>query len=120
VSADTLFLFELKNAKNRKAGIISELLFYSSVLRDAMRSRLTFGPTSKAKGCSITAQDILGCARIEAVLLAPSFHPIVSSEMLTYLNAALAAQWRDYPVRFSRAFITGLADNDILVSREAA
>ena len=33
---DTLVLFELKKSGNRKVGAVSELLFYASVMRDAI------------------------------------------------------------------------------------
>jgi hypothetical protein len=122
ISGDTLFIFELKKGGNRKAGIISELIFYASVMRDALGDapRFLFEYRPPAPGCAITAADIRRCSRIEAVLLAPSFHPIVSRNLLAYLNVALAERWPKVPVQFSMARLSSATADDFLISREAA
>jgi hypothetical protein len=77
---DTLVLFELKKSGNQKAGAVSELLFYTNVMRDAIGDSaiFEFEPRGAMENCTISPEDILRCSNICAVLLAPKFHPLIS------------------------------------------
>jgi hypothetical protein len=103
VRDSTLFLFELKKEGNAKAGILSELLFYASVIRDALGMAPRFGWEDRPspQNCVIGPADLRACDRIEAVMLAPRFHPIVTPTTINFLNKAVAARWVDHPIRFS-------------------
>lgn len=117
----TLMLFELKKEGNAKAGILSELLFYTSVLRDALGAapRWTFESRRPAAGCAITVGDILACDRLEAVLLAPQHHPVVTGRVVDTLNAATALRWVDRPARFSKATFA-IQDDDFQFAGESS
>jgi hypothetical protein len=80
IRGDTLFLFELKKNRNRKAGAVSELFFYANVMRDAIGDAPIFEFQSKSakRNCAIAPEDITRCRRICGVLLAPGFHALVS------------------------------------------
>ncbi|WP_461333180.1 hypothetical protein [Bradyrhizobium embrapense] len=109
VSGDSLVLFELKTHSNRSAGAISELLFYASVMRDAIRGEFQFENVPFAKNCVVTREDILGCSNIRAVLIAPRMHPLIRNPaVLQTLNTALTQHWRDKPITFETAQIKSL------------
>ena len=106
-----LWLFELKAKGNIPAGILSELIFYASVMRDAIPgpsvpSHFQFQSDKPVPPMAVSATDVRGCKRIEAVLLAPQFHPLVGHPLvINILNEATARHWntsRDQvPVAFS-------------------
>jgi len=105
----TLVLFELKKAGNRQAGAVSELLFYASVMRDAIGgdAPFKFESTGSKKNCAIAPEDIIGCTKICGVLLAPSFHPFIEEpRMLEELNAATKRLYVDRPIHFETVVIT--------------
>jgi hypothetical protein len=108
---DTLVLFELKKAGNRKVGAVSELFFYASVMRDAIGDApiFQFEPKSAKKNCTIAPEDITRCTKICGVLLAPGFHPLISEpRMFEELNAAMERLFAaDRPIHFETAVISG-------------
>jgi hypothetical protein len=90
---DTLVVFELKTGRNRKVGGVSELLFYASVMRDAIGRAPSFKFKSEGaiENCAISPRDIIGCSKINAVLLAPQLHRLIlQPKLLAGLNEALA------------------------------
>jgi hypothetical protein len=112
---DTLVLFELKKAGNRKAGAVSELLFYASVTRDAIGASAIFEFETKGEteNCAIGPEDILRCSKVCAVLLAPKFHPLISEpRMFEELNAAMKRLYSDRPISFETATITGYPQDE--------
>lgn len=112
VSDDRLVLFELKTHLNRNVGAISELLFYASVMRDAIRGGFQFEEQSHPKNCVVTRGDILCCSNIRAVLIAPRMHPLIQNPVIFQeLNAALAQYWPDEPVTFETAQIKIIPNN---------
>jgi hypothetical protein len=113
IRGDTLVLFELKKAGNRKVGAVSELLFYASVMRDAIGASAIFEFKSKtaSKNCAIAPEDILRCSRICAVSLAPDFHPLIlEPRMFAELNAAMKRLYSDRPISFETVTIKGPQD----------
>jgi hypothetical protein len=115
IRGDTLVLFELKKSGNEKVGAVSELLFYASVLRDAIGANPIFKFKSKTarKNCAIGPENILRCSRISAVSLAPNFHPLISEpRMFEVLNTAMKRLYSDRPVSFETATITGYPQDE--------
>jgi Holliday junction resolvase-like predicted endonuclease len=101
IRGKTLVLIELKKEGNNKVGAISELLFYSSVMRDLLRGKFRFEDRSSDEDCPLTRDDIANCSEIAAVLLAPSIHPLLSDpKIAAKLNLAAAHRWSDLPIRF--------------------
>lgn len=105
-------IFELKIAKNRKLGIISELLFYASFIRDTLVGQKAFSFENKkiARGVTISGKDAKACQGIEAVFLVEKFHPLVGApEIIAALNEAAAKNWNsaasNVPVHFSARFV---------------
>jgi hypothetical protein len=72
---DELVLVELKKDGNRKVGAISELFFYSSLMRDALGGVFKFEERPSKRNCAVSTGDIKRCSSICAVLLAPTMHP---------------------------------------------
>lgn len=109
IRGDSLVLFELKRVDNRKAGGVSELLFYASIMRDAIGHApiFEFESKSKRRNCSISPEDVVRCSKICAVLLAPRFHPLISEPgILEELNAATEGLYVDKPIHFETAIIS--------------
>ncbi len=117
----TLVLVELKKQGNNKVGALSELIFYSSVMRDALNGRFEFEGGSRERNTPITRDHLANCLDISAVLLAPSIHPLLRDPaIITRLNLAAARCWEDRPVRFEVfriASFPGKAGDDFVLSR---
>jgi hypothetical protein len=93
----TFWLFELK-AKRKKAslGILSELLFYTAVIKESILdgSRFKFAKKEQGKGVTIGPDAARSCQRIEACLLADRFHPLLDrsdEKILKLLNEACSS-----------------------------
>jgi hypothetical protein len=106
---DTLVLFEIKKTSNRKVGAVSELIFYASVMRDALgdASIFKFASERAKKNCAVAPADITRCSNICAVLLAPKFHPLFEEPLIfKELNSAMARLCADRPIRFETVEIS--------------
>lgn len=98
---DQLALVELKKDGNRKVGALSELFFYSCLMRDAVLNNFQFEDRPPRRNCSISTEDIRRCSKILAVLLAPAMHPLIeNAKIISELNSALADHWPNLPVKF--------------------
>jgi hypothetical protein len=85
-----LVLFELKNGRNKKLGALTEIFFYSMVMRDVQRGILAFDPKKAKSGKSYLA--ISATRSIDAFILAPVFHPLIegsNAAILDVLNDGL-------------------------------
>jgi hypothetical protein len=117
-SRGTILVFELKKPGNIKVGVISELIFYTSVIRDAAGSGapFQFPEARSAPGTTVRSSDIRGCIKIEAVLLHDDRHPLIGDEALfNRLNKAAGQHWNAsfgrVPVKFrSTRFSEGHED----------
>jgi hypothetical protein len=67
-------LFELKKAGAIPIGIITELLFYSFILRLAQVGRVSLN------------HELKDTNSIEGYLIAPDFHPLIDSQLVALLN----------------------------------
>lgn len=117
----TLVLVELKKQGNNKVGALSELIFYTSVMRDALNGRFEFEGGSRARNTAITRDHLANCLDISGVLLAPSIHPLLRDPaIITRLNLAAAKRGTKRPVRFEVfriASLPGKAGDDFILSR---
>jgi hypothetical protein len=95
IGDNALWLFELKAGGNIPAGILSELLFYTTVVRDTVGESARFQFEWRGSwGSKISRDDIRNCRRIEAVLLAEQLHPLIGhSKVLECLNEAAVQNW---------------------------
>jgi hypothetical protein len=102
---DALWIFELKAGGNAKVGILSELLFYTSVIRDAIprgnqSAPFAFVDDGRASRSGVTGSHVVRCKSIEAVLLAERFHPLIGDRrILETLNDAVSRSWNLSPSR---------------------
>jgi hypothetical protein len=91
-SSDALWIFELKAQPNGGSlGAVSELLFYTHFMRDIMSGRFEMVETGGARAV-IDPSAIKAASRIEACLVAPSFHALLDGGRLWDLLNDAAAQ----------------------------
>lgn len=118
VDGDAAWLFELKTARNRKMGIVSELLFYANLIRDMISPEM---PTFVFR----EPTELSRCRRIEACFIgqepqtgkAGPFHPLLEADLngrciLGLLNKA--RQLAGIPVHFRTAVIDKAATQAVL------
>jgi hypothetical protein len=109
---DELVLVELKKDGNRKVGAISELFFYSSLMRDALGGVFKFEERPSKRNCAVSTGDIKRCSSICAVLLAPAMHPLIENpKIISELNSAMASHWPKFPIKFDMVHIRGNPKN---------
>lgn len=90
---DRFWLFELKAGDNIPLGAISELLFYTSVMRDARRGHFDFADGAWAH-CDVTGQDVKSAREFVAVLLGDSIHPLLDDPTIWRdINQAVEMNW---------------------------
>lgn len=104
-SESGFWLFELKAGDNAPIGGLTELLFYTSLVRDAAGVTPRFQFAGGASCTTISGADVRNAAAINAVLLVEASHPLLDHpELPALLNAAAAATWNQetgaVPVRF--------------------
>ena len=85
-----LWLLELKTAKNIKVGALSEMFFYSMVLRDVGLKRICFHEGTAGARSSIIPAEIAEASRVHARLLASASHPLLSLAVFGILSDAAA------------------------------
>ena len=96
IKAGELSIFELKKPNNIVLGIISELMFYTNIIHDIMSHRIQFQKDAKMQkaikmnyrgfGDFYYAYQNGTIQKINAVLLAKSFHPLIKPELLEFIN----------------------------------
>ncbi len=82
----TLNIFELKDSKNMKVGVISEIFFYVLLMEEIQKGTLKFGKTSKSR--LKPENEIPITNKIKAYILAPRLHPLIDKEILQMFNRA--------------------------------
>jgi hypothetical protein len=109
-----LSMFELKAGGNIPAGILSEVIFYTSVIRDASgpKARFQFKQSTGDSSMAVSVSEIKNCKRIEAVLLGERFHPLVGhGRIIGTLNEAVRRQWNvsseQIPITFRGTVLKG-------------
>lgn len=90
------WLFELKAEKNIPIGTIAELLFYVSVMRDAVLGKFKFDESRSSKEArgKIKHAEIKHIKAITGVMLGHDLHPLLAdSGLVQLLNDAVEARW---------------------------
>ena len=98
LDADTLWLFELKAGENIPVGAITELFFYTSVVRDALGG----GPFEFAQAlpkARIQYKALSKVTRIEGAMLGHDVHPLIESGLISIMNEAVENRWNAEPSR---------------------
>jgi hypothetical protein len=110
VSDKAFWLFELKAGDNAPMGALTELLFYTSLIRDAAGAspKLRFADAPNAM--VVRPDDVRHASAINAVLLTQATHPLLKHPVLVdALNAAAMSQWNalpgSVPVTFHAALV---------------
>lgn len=103
-----LYIFELKKADNRKAGIVGELLFYTAVMRDVLLGSISYEDERAARHCALAPSDILSRKKVTGVFITNGkHHPLVEQgAIVSELNRVAADIWQLVPVNFRVAKIT--------------
>jgi|GEM_PF-1481453 len=68
-------IFELKAGGNVKIGIVSELFFYASVIKDTINGSINWEEPQEMK-----------VSKVNAFFLVPKMHPLVTDAVITLLN----------------------------------
>lgn len=85
-SGDSIVIFELK-AKNPKAGILSELMFYANYMADMYINDNTFDPVEpKVFYRGYEQLFPLRFRRVQAAMLTDRLHPLITSAVLEEMN----------------------------------
>ena len=106
LDTDTIWLFELKAGGNIPVGTVTELFFYTSLIRDALHG----GPFTFAQAlpeARIQPEALSRVTRIEGVMLGHDVHPLLDSGLISILNEAVEKRWNAEP---SRAHVRFRAD----------
>jgi hypothetical protein len=88
-----LWLVELKRDGNVGFGALSELLFYTWVIRDAARGLFDFARSKPNARVQLGRTELSAINTINGVLLAPTFHPLIDSTLLSLIAQATAKAW---------------------------
>ena len=89
-----LWLFELKAGGNIPIGTVTELIFYTSVLRDAQMGHFKFA--DGLSGHTVKTDHVGALEAVKAVMLGDDLHPLLSDAgILTLLNEAAELRWNN-------------------------
>lgn len=90
VDGQKLWIFELKKSGNVGFGALSELMFYTSVMRDAATGAFAFAESKcgVSRSTNVTPGKIRAVTEISSVLLTPDLHPLIDEQVLALLNSA--------------------------------
>ncbi|MBR3566819.1 MAG: hypothetical protein IKN94_00925 [Salinivirgaceae bacterium] len=89
------YIFELKKDDNISAGIISELMFYTNVVNDLFSHRIQYESDNAKKAIKENYRGFgdfyklynSGTVKtINAVLLAEELHPLITKELISFIN----------------------------------
>jgi hypothetical protein len=88
---DDLYILELKAEGNCKVGSLSELFFYTMVLRDE-QSGIFFRKSNRGDEKPTKGQLISNTKQIKAYILAPELHPFITMKVFNLLNEKMRNQ----------------------------
>jgi hypothetical protein len=83
-ATEKLFLFELKKPGNISIGILSEMFFYSFIMRDVQKGNFTF----EVEKNTDDKKAIADTESIVTFILAPDWHPLIDEGLLQLANTA--------------------------------
>lgn len=78
-----LLIFELKAENNKKVGIISELFFYISFMKNIQEGLFKYEQTTDI------LNQVVETKNIKAFFLSPELHPLIDEKVLEILNNSL-------------------------------
>ena len=88
-----IWIFELKAGPNIPLGTLTELLFYTSLLRDAVAGRFRFAKQAKTNA-GLSPDMLRGVKTINAVMLGHDLHPLLDDPAIfAMLNEAVGSHW---------------------------
>lgn len=99
----TCCLFELKDAGNKKVGALSEMLFYSFVIKDVNDGKMEFHSLTYPGLKEVTEAE-----KVECLLLAPNRHSLIDAGVFQLMNEA------DSGIKFGNVKITEKLTFEIL------
>jgi hypothetical protein len=87
----SLWIFELKKKNNIKVGVLSEMFFYSMVMRDLQKGVIALSSRWDALqpqngGFGISGAELANAEWLHARVLAPNFHPLIDDDIFALLN----------------------------------
>ena len=88
-NGDDLYILELKAKRNCKVGVLSELFFYTMVLRDEKVGRFVRKSNEEEL---FEGKSIRNTNKIKAFILAPELHPFITQKVFDLLNEKLRNQ----------------------------
>jgi hypothetical protein len=92
-----LWVFELKAEGNQSLGILSELLFYTSMMADLANGIFSYEDNnSAAPEGRLHPSEVVGVKKIHGSLIASKFHPLLSNERILNLLKRSTSQIIDY------------------------
>jgi len=117
---DSFHIFELKAKDNIHAGIVSELLLYTALIREAAGTppRIKFKEDATLSSrARVHASHVQRCTGIRAVMLVEDLHPLLEHpDLLGTLNRAAEAHWNSEPgaksVCFSKVLVSDFKKAD--------
>ena len=109
INKNDFFIFELKKKGNKPLGILSEIMFYTNIVNDILSHRIQYQLDSKVR--KALSKNYRGFRdfynayasgtihRINAVLLADDFHPLIIQDLLDFINDS--ARLRYFQIKYS-------------------
>jgi hypothetical protein len=96
-----LWLFELKNRENVAVGGLSELIFYSAVLRDTQGEKPTFNFSIMSPGAraEVVPEDVRNARYIHARLLVGKNHPLLTDDVFRQGGQSIMGASISLPIR---------------------
>ena len=105
IKGKQMYVFELKKPDNNPLGIISELMFYTNVVNDILSHRIIYKYNNNKTLNEAISNNYRGfrdfystykygnIERINAVLLADTFHPLITQELLDFINESVRLKY---------------------------
>ena len=114
IKDDCLSIFELKIPENKNClGIISELMFYTNIVDDILSHRIMYEEESKDVKLAVEG-DIRGFKKfhevyekgsinkIESIFLADNLHPLLSNELIDFINDSPRWKYKNISFKHKR------------------
>jgi len=110
LDGSVFWLFELKAARNLSVGTITELIFYTSIVRDAVGGRIQLASNMDSK---IRIGDVEKVTKIVSVMLGHNLHPLLADPaVIELLNDAANRHWNEHRCFPQVSFRAGEIESD--------
>lgn len=83
-----LYIYELKKEDNIRTGILSELSYYTHILKDIIDGKINYAGTSSYRSFDKLYEAVMGkrLKTVRGVLLTDNLHPLIDSGVLELMN----------------------------------